>query len=118
MHGTLALDVAMENASPTPPRRQAEVQATAVEAEEELDEFEPIEKLDQLGVNRGSHLRVYRRVVYTLSAHDTAFHRCSQQQQRMCGAHRVICPSVVASVPVLHAADPVLCCQRCWRQCP
>jgi len=34
------------------------VQATAVDAEEELDEFEPIEKLDQLGVNRGACLLI------------------------------------------------------------
>jgi len=34
------------------------VQATAADAEEELDEFEPIEKLDQLGVNRGTRLRI------------------------------------------------------------
>ena len=40
-------------------RRQVDVQTTAVQAveEEEVDEFEAIEKLDQLGVNRGALLR-------------------------------------------------------------
>ena len=40
-------------------RRQVDVQPSAVQAveEEEVDEFEAIEKLDQLGVNRGALLR-------------------------------------------------------------